>query len=64
MLFLRPSGTSCADLARATGLSEKLLTAFIDGDVHVNEYLAFRLADHFGTTAAYWIGLQRRWEHR
>lgn len=62
--FLRVSGTSVDELAAATLLPISQLELLIAGQIPMSEYMAFRLADHFGTSASYWMRLQNSWDTR
>jgi len=56
--FIRPMGLSLASVARATGIPASRLTEITKGRRSVTAETALRLAKFFGTSAAFWVGLQ------
>jgi addiction module HigA family antidote len=56
--FLSPFGLSEADLAEGIGLPVSLVSEVCAGQRAVDADMALRLARFFGTTAAFWLGLQ------
>lgn len=56
--FIRPMGLTQAAVARAAGIPASRLTEIIKGRRSITGETALRLARYFGTTAAFWIGLQ------
>jgi len=56
--FLRPMELTQAAVARGTGIPASRLTEIIKGRRSVTAETALRLSRYFGTTAAFWVGLQ------
>ncbi len=56
--FIRPMGLSLADVSRATAIPASRLTEITKCRRSVTAETALRLAKFFGTSAAFWIGLQ------
>jgi addiction module HigA family antidote len=56
--YLTPLGIPQPDLAARIGISEKTVTALVNGDVVVGVELSLRLARYFSTAADFWIRLQ------
>ena len=56
--FVRPMGLSLAEVSRATSIPASRLTEITKSRRSVTAETALRLAKFFGTTAAFWVGLQ------
>ena len=56
--FLRPSGLSQNALARDIGVPPRRINEIILGKRGITADTALRLANHFGNSARYWMGLQ------
>ena len=56
--FLVPMGISQYRLAKEIGVTESRISAICQGKRAVGADTAARLARFFGTTAAFWLGLQ------
>jgi len=56
--FLKPLGLSLAAVSRSTGIPAPRLTEITKGRRSLTAETALRLAKFFGTSAAFWIGLQ------
>lgn len=56
--FLIPMGVSQYRLAKEIGVTESRISAICQGKRAVGADTAARLARFFGTTAAFWLGLQ------
>ena len=56
--FVRPMGLSLASVSRATGIPASRLTEITKCRRSLTAETALRLARFFGTSAAFWIGLQ------
>lgn len=56
--FIRPLGLSLAPVSRATGISASRLTEITKCRRGISAETALRLAKFFGTSAAFWVGLQ------
>ena len=56
--FIRPMQLTQASVARATGIPPSRLTEITKGRRSITAETALRLSRYFGTTAAFWIGLQ------
>jgi len=60
--FINPMGLTQAALSRSTGIPASRLTEIIKGRRAVTAETALRLSRYFGTTAAFWVGLQAEHE--
>ena len=60
--FMRPPGLSAWALAAKLNIPEEDLNALIEGRSPVTEELARKLGNFFGTTAEFWMNLQRHYE--
>ena len=56
--FIRPMGLTLATVSRATGIPASRLTEITKLRRGISAETALRLARYFGTSAAFWIGLQ------
>jgi addiction module HigA family antidote len=56
--FIRPMGLSLAAVSRSTGIPASRLTEITKFRRRITAETALRLAKFFGTSAAFWIGLQ------
>lgn len=56
--FIQPMELTQAAVARGTGIPPSRLTEIIKGRRSVTTETALRLSRYFGTTAAFWVGLQ------
>lgn len=56
--FIRPLGLSLAAVSRATGIPASRLTEITKCRRGISAETALRLAKFFGTSAAFWVGLQ------
>lgn len=56
--FIRPMELSLATVSRATGIRASRLTEITKCRRSLSAETALRLAKYFGTSAAFWIGLQ------
>ena len=56
--FIRPMDLSLAAVSRATGIPPSRLTEITKCRRSITAETALRLAKFFGTTAAFWVGLQ------
>jgi addiction module HigA family antidote len=56
--FLRPLNISMDKLAEATHVPANRITQICAGDQTVSGEMALRLARYFGTSAAFWLGMQ------
>jgi addiction module HigA family antidote len=56
--FIRPMGLSLAEVSRATSIPPSRLTEITKCRRSITAETALRLAKFFGTTAAFWVGLQ------
>ena len=56
--FIRPMGLRQAQVARDAGIPASRLTEIIKGRRSITAETALRLSCYFGTTAAFWLGLQ------
>ena len=60
--FLKPMGLSQRDLADGIHVPYQRVNELVNGRRGVTPGTALRLAKYFGTTAAFWMNLQLRWE--
>ena len=60
--FLAPHGLSAAALARRIGVPANRVSEIAAGRRSVTGDTALRLAAAFGTTAEFWMNLQKAWE--
>lgn len=56
--FIKPMGLSLASVSRSTGIPASRLTEITKCRRGLTAETALRLARFFGTSAAFWIGLQ------
>jgi addiction module HigA family antidote len=56
--FTKPMGFSLASVSRATGIPASRLTEITKCRRSLTAETALRLATFFGTSAAFWVGLQ------
>jgi addiction module HigA family antidote len=56
--FIRPLGLTQASVSRATGIPPSRLTEITKCRRGISAETALRLARFFGTSAAFWVGLQ------
>ena len=56
--FIRPLNLTQAQVARDAGIPPSRLTEIIKGRRSISAETALRLSRYFGTTAAFWLGLQ------
>ncbi|MFM2297180.1 MAG: hypothetical protein RL117_887 [Verrucomicrobiota bacterium] len=56
--FIKPMGLSLASVSRATGIPPSRLTEITKCRRSLSAETALRLAKYFGTSAAFWVGLQ------
>jgi len=56
--FIKPMGLSLASVSRATGIPPSRLTEITKCRRSLSAESALRLAKYFGTSAAFWVGLQ------
>ncbi len=56
--FIKPMGLTLAAVSRATGIPASRLTEITKCRRSVTAETALRLARFFGTSAAFWVGLQ------
>ena len=57
-------GMSAAELARRTDIPADRIVRILDGRSAVTGDIALRLGRHFGTTAGFWLNLQKLYELR
>lgn len=60
--FLEPLGLSASALAKRLGVPANRITEIVAGRRSVTGDTALRLAAAFGTTAEFWMNLQKGWE--
>ena len=56
--YLKPAGLSQNALAREIGVPPRRINEIILGKRGITADTALRLAEHFGNSARYWMGLQ------
>lgn len=59
---LAATGMSVTTLARASAIDPALLVAIVEGRRPVTPDVALRLADHFGTSARFWLNRQAAYD--
>lgn len=60
--FLRPLGISDYRLAKAMGVSATAVGEIIHGKRAISVAMAYRLSRALGTTAKFWLNLQRNYD--
>ncbi len=60
--FMKPNGISCAQLADDIGVAAPRVIDIVEERESVNGEMALRLARYFGTTARFWLDLQRDYD--
>jgi addiction module HigA family antidote len=60
--FLEPLGLTAHALALALRVPANRITAILAGERTVTAETALRLARHFGTSAGFWLNLQKAYE--
>ena len=60
--FMKPNGLSCAQLAEGIGVAAPRVVDIVEERQSVNGEMALRLARYFGTTARFWLDLQRDYD--
>ncbi|MBZ5647946.1 MAG: HigA family addiction module antidote protein [Acidobacteriia bacterium] len=60
--FLKPLGMTQAQLAKELGISTNRLNEIVRGKRGVTADTALRLADHFKTSAEFWMNLQTAYD--
>jgi antitoxin HigA-1 len=56
--FIKPMELTLASVSRSTGIPASRLTEITKGRRSLTAETALRLAKYFGTSAAFWVGLQ------
>ncbi|HRQ88101.1 MAG TPA: HigA family addiction module antitoxin [Bacteroidia bacterium] len=56
--FIKPMGLTLAAVSRSAGIPASRLTEITKGRRSITAETALRLATYFGTSAAFWVGLQ------
>jgi addiction module HigA family antidote len=62
--FMSPFGLSANALAAALKVPANRITSIVNGNRAINADTALRLARYFGTTAEFWLNLQKNHELR
>jgi len=60
--FMRPLGLSANALARAVRVPPNRISAIVNGERGLTADTALRLSKAFGTTAEFWLNLQKQYE--
>ena len=60
--FMKPNGISCARLAEDIGVAAPQVMEIVEERQSVNGEMALRLARYFGTSARFWLDLQRDYD--
>ncbi len=58
--FMRPMNVTVRGLAKSIGVDRREIRSLVDGTRPVTAELANSLARHFGTSAAFWSGMQHQ----
>ena len=61
-LYLNPLGLTSYVLAKRIHVPRTRIERLVKGDTSLTADTAMRLAKVFGTTAEYWMNLQRAWD--
>jgi hypothetical protein len=61
-LYLEPLGLSAIALAKRIYVPRTRIERLVKGETALTADTAMRLAKVFGTTAEYWMNLQRAWD--
>lgn len=61
---LKELGMSAADLARRLDVPTNRVAGILNGQLSITRDTALRLAHFFGTSAEFWLNLQRHYEER
>ena len=56
--FMKPLGLTQSKLARELGVSVRAVNEIVNKKRGITPEMAIRLAERFGTTAEFWLGLQ------
>ena len=56
--FMKPLGLSQSKLARELGVSVRAVNEIVNKKRRITPEMAIRLAERFGTSAEFWLGLQ------
>ena len=60
--FIKPLGLNMHQLALALRVPSNRIGQIVDGDRGITAETALRLARYFGTSAEFWMNLQKRYE--
>lgn len=60
--FLKPLGMTQTELAKRIGVPFQRVNSLVNGKRSLTSDTALRLARLFGTTAAFWMNHQLRWD--
>jgi antitoxin HigA-1 len=60
--FLKPLGMSMNKLAAELHVPANRITQIVEGDRSITGETALRLARYFGTSAEFWLGMQKDYE--
>lgn len=60
--FLKPMGLTQRELAEAIRVPYQRVNELVNGRRGLTPSTALRLAKFFGTSAAFWLNLQQRWD--
>lgn len=60
--FLKPLGVSMSQLALALRVPANRVSQIVKGERGISAETALRLARYFGTSAEFWLNLQKRYE--
>ena len=60
--FLEPLGMTQSELAEQIGVSFQRVNSLVNGRRNLTPDTALRLSKFFGTTAAFWMNHQLRWD--
>ena len=61
-LYLNPLGLTSYVLAKRIHVPRTRIERLVKGETNLTADTAMRLAKFFGTTAEYWMNLQRAWD--
>ncbi len=62
--FLNPMGISESDMARAVGVSPRVIREIVDGERAIGADLSARFGAFFGQSPGFWRGIQTECDRR
>lgn len=62
--YLKPMGISESDMARAVGVSPRVIREIVDGERSIGSDMSARFAAFFGQSPEFWRGVQNECDSR